>query len=134
MFDHNNTPLLNTINIYKTSLQDWGSFLESHVFLIQVFSFVITTRYKLSASTVMNRRNRNKEWWEIRRHGMKYEYRDRKWFAFCNFCNLYQTSSKSSMKSRLRILETLKIPYFLKTAEHNIDALVCHHLVSTTCI
>ena len=26
------------------------------------------------------------------------------------------------MKSRLRILETLKIPYFLKTAEHNIDA------------
>ena len=36
--------------------------------------------------------------------------------------HLYQTSSKSSMKSRLRILETLKIPYFLKTAEHNIDA------------
>ena len=36
--------------------------------------------------------------------------------------HLYQTSSKSSMKSRLQILETLKIPYFLKTAEHNIDA------------
>ena len=36
--------------------------------------------------------------------------------------HLYQTSSKSSMKSRLRILETLKIPYFLKTTEHNIDA------------
>ena len=37
--------------------------------------------------------------------------------------HLYQTSSKSSMKSRLRILKTLKIPYFLKTMEHNIDAL-----------
>ena len=36
--------------------------------------------------------------------------------------HLYQASSKSSMKSRLRILETLKIPYFLKTTEHNIDA------------
>ena len=36
--------------------------------------------------------------------------------------HLHQTSSKSSMKSRLRILERLKIPYFLKTAEHNIDA------------
>ena len=37
--------------------------------------------------------------------------------------HLYQTSSKSAMKSRLRKLETLKIPYFLKTTEHNIDAL-----------
>ena len=36
--------------------------------------------------------------------------------------HLYQTSSKSSMKSRLRILETLKMPYFPKTTEHNIDA------------
>ena len=35
---------------------------------------------------------------------------------------LYQTSSKSSMKSRLRILETLKIPCFLKTTEFSIDA------------
>ena len=35
---------------------------------------------------------------------------------------LYQTSSKSSMKSRLRILETLKIPCFLKTMGLNIDA------------
>ena len=35
--------------------------------------------------------------------------------------HLYQTSCKSSMKSRLRVLETLKIPYFLKTTEHNID-------------
>ena len=36
--------------------------------------------------------------------------------------HLYQTSSKSSMKSRLRILETLKIPCFLKTTELSIDA------------
>ena len=36
--------------------------------------------------------------------------------------HLYQTSSKSSLKSRLRILETLKIPWFLKTSELNIDA------------
>ena len=36
--------------------------------------------------------------------------------------HLYQTSSKSSMKSRLQILETLKIPCFLKTTELNIDA------------
>ena len=36
--------------------------------------------------------------------------------------HLYQTSSKSSMKSRLRILETLKIPYFLKTTELSNDA------------
>ena len=35
--------------------------------------------------------------------------------------HLYQTSSKSSMKSRLRILETLKIPCFLKTTGLNID-------------
>ena len=31
--------------------------------------------------------------------------------------HLYQTSSKSSMTSRLRILETLKIPCFLETTE-----------------
>ena len=37
--------------------------------------------------------------------------------------HLYQTSSKSSMKSRLRIIETLKIPCFLKITELNIDAL-----------
>ena len=36
--------------------------------------------------------------------------------------HLYQTSSKSSMKSRLRILETLKIPCFLKTTGLNIGA------------
>ena len=36
--------------------------------------------------------------------------------------HLYQTSSKSSMKSRLRILETQKIPCFLKTTELSIDA------------
>ena len=36
--------------------------------------------------------------------------------------HLYQTSSKSSMKSRLRILETLEIPCFLKTTELSIDA------------
>ena len=36
--------------------------------------------------------------------------------------HLYQTSSKSSMKSRLRILETLKIPCFLKTTELSVDA------------
>ena len=36
--------------------------------------------------------------------------------------HLYQTSSKSAMKSRLRILETLKIPCFLKTTGLNIDA------------
>ena len=36
--------------------------------------------------------------------------------------HLYQTSSKSSLKSRLQILETLKIPCFLKTTELNIDA------------
>ena len=36
--------------------------------------------------------------------------------------HLHQTSSKSSMKSRLQILETLKIPCFLKTTELNIDA------------
>ena len=36
--------------------------------------------------------------------------------------HLYQTSSKSSMKSRLRIPETLKIPCFLKTTELSIDA------------
>ena len=36
--------------------------------------------------------------------------------------HLYQTPSKSSMKSRLRMLETLKLPYFLKTTEFNIDA------------
>ena len=35
--------------------------------------------------------------------------------------HLHQTSSKSSMKYRLRILETLKIPSFLETEEHNID-------------
>ena len=34
--------------------------------------------------------------------------------------HLYQTSSKSSMKSRLQILETLKIPCFLKTTELSI--------------
>ena len=34
----------------------------------------------------------------------------------------YQTSSKSSMKSRLRIAETLKIPCFPKTTVLNIDA------------
>ena len=36
--------------------------------------------------------------------------------------HLYQTSSKSSMKSRLQILETSKIPCLLKTTELNIDA------------
>ena len=36
--------------------------------------------------------------------------------------HLYQTSSKSSMKSRLRILETLKIPCFLKKTELSINA------------
>ena len=36
--------------------------------------------------------------------------------------HLYQTSSKSAMKSRLRILETLKIPCFLKTTGLNIGA------------
>ena len=36
--------------------------------------------------------------------------------------HLHQTSSKSSMKSRLQILETMKIPCFLKTTELNIDA------------
>ena len=36
--------------------------------------------------------------------------------------HLYQTSSKSSMKSRLRIEETPRIPCFLKTTELNIDA------------
>ena len=36
--------------------------------------------------------------------------------------HLYQTPSKSSMKSRLRMLETLKLPCFLKTRELNIDA------------
>ena len=36
--------------------------------------------------------------------------------------HLYQTSSKSSMKFRLRIEETLRIPCFLKTTELNIDA------------
>ena len=41
-------------------------------------------RCKLSESTVVNQRNRNKEWWEIRLHGLKYEHRDSKWFAFCN--------------------------------------------------
>ena len=37
--------------------------------------------------------------------------------------HLYQTSSKSSMKSRLRIIETLKIPCFLKITELSIDVL-----------
>ena len=36
--------------------------------------------------------------------------------------HLYQTSSKSSIKSRLRILETLKILCFLMTTGLNIDA------------
>ena len=36
--------------------------------------------------------------------------------------HLYQTSSKSSMKSRLRILETLKSPCLHKTTEVNIEA------------
>ena len=36
--------------------------------------------------------------------------------------HLYQTPSKSSMKSRPRMLETLKLPCFLKTTELNIDA------------
>ena len=36
--------------------------------------------------------------------------------------HLYQTTSKSSMKSRLRILEMLKIPCFLKTTELSVDA------------
>ena len=36
--------------------------------------------------------------------------------------HLYQTSSKSSMKSRLRMLETLKIPCFVKATELSIDA------------
>ena len=36
--------------------------------------------------------------------------------------HLYQTLSKSSMKSRLQILETLKIPCFLKTTELSIEA------------
>ena len=37
--------------------------------------------------------------------------------------HLYQTSSKSSMKSRLRIIETPKIPCFLKMTELSIDVL-----------
>ena len=37
--------------------------------------------------------------------------------------HLYQTSSKSSMKSRLRIIETLKIPCFLKMTELSIGVL-----------
>ena len=36
--------------------------------------------------------------------------------------HLYQTTSKSSMKSRLRILEMLKIPCFLKTTELSVNA------------
>ena len=36
--------------------------------------------------------------------------------------HLYQTSSKLSMKSILRILKTLKIPCFLNTTELSIDA------------
>ena len=36
--------------------------------------------------------------------------------------HLYQTSSKSSMKYRLRIIETLKIPCLHKTTEVNIEA------------
>ena len=36
--------------------------------------------------------------------------------------HLYQTTSTSSMKSRLRILEMLKIPCFLKTTELSVDA------------
>ena len=36
--------------------------------------------------------------------------------------HLHQTSNKSSMKSRLRTLETRKIACFLKTTELNIDA------------
>ena len=36
--------------------------------------------------------------------------------------HLHRTSSKSSMKSRLQILETLEIPCFLKTTELSIDA------------
>ena len=44
--------------------------------------------------------------------------------------HLYQTSSKSSLKSRLQILETLKISCFLKTTELNIDAFSVHlHLI-----
>ena len=35
--------------------------------------------------------------------------------------HLYQTPSKSSMKSRLQMLETLKLPCVLKTIELNID-------------
>ena len=37
--------------------------------------------------------------------------------------HFYQTSSKLSMKSRLRILETLKIPCFLKITELSVDVL-----------
>ena len=119
MTHHNNAPLLNNINIYERGLQDWGSF-KNHVCSMQIFSFVITTRYKLNASTVVNQRNRNKEWRKISQHGLKHEYRDRKWFAFCNSP---LPNFKSSLKSRLQILETLKISWFLKTTELNIDAL-----------
>ena len=44
--------------------------------------------------------------------------------------HLYQTPSKSSMKSRLRMLETLKLACFLKTTELNIDAILMPQTLS----
>ena len=46
-----------TEEVYKTEVP----FFKNHVCRVQIFSFVIMTRYKLSASTFVNQRNRNKE-------------------------------------------------------------------------
>ena len=58
---------------------DYGN----RVLKIPDFRFFKTTLYKLSASTVVNLRNWNKEWWKVKRLALKYEYRDKKWFAVC---------------------------------------------------
>ena len=50
-------PLMSTKQVYKTKVPS----LKNHVFLVQDFSFVTMTSYKLKASTVVNQQNKNKE-------------------------------------------------------------------------
>ena len=54
---------MSTNQVYKTTVPSF----KNHVEWVQDLSFVITTRYKLSASTVVNQQNKNKEGWEMTR-------------------------------------------------------------------
>ena len=52
---------MSTKQVYKTKVPP----LKNHVCWVQDFSFVTVTGYKLRASTVVNQKNKNKDWWEI---------------------------------------------------------------------